>query len=96
MQSVECSNARSFPPSIRTTLKEATSGRMTLRLLHATPGYEIAGSMARLREHTAYLYQYEMADGSIGGQWFKHLEDARERFDYCVAQRAAMLAEMEG
>ena len=67
-----------------TVLRRVTKGRTEYRLVHSTPGYECAGSMARWTDER-YAVNFDM-DGSIHGRSFLDEQAARDLFDKWTKQ----------
>jgi hypothetical protein len=76
-----------LPLSTRTVLGAARTNSILFTLVHATAGYEPAGSMARWTNES-WGACYQLKDGTQGGQWFSTLQAASLKF-----KRAAVLGE---
>lgn len=69
----------------KTTLAAVPRRNGTMRLIHRTAGYQIAGSMARFdAEAWGSIYECR-TDGTTHGQWFRTEAEARARFDAIIA-----------
>lgn len=69
--------------STRTVLASAPSSRLaavTVRYLHKTSGYEIAGSAMRWTKE-AYGAIATLPDGTTHGRWYLTAAEARARFE---------------
>ncbi len=80
MKIAEYSEVEDKPSSKETTLKKRNNGGRTYRLVHRSPGWECAGSMARLRETECWSVLFYL-DGAQHGRGFSSLKDAESLFD---------------
>jgi hypothetical protein len=82
---VECQEVNDSNRAKRTVIKSARNDnlRATYTLTHTTAGYEPAGSMARYTEES-WGVLYTTDNGAMGGEWFKSLEYASNRFDAII------------
>lgn len=78
MKTVEYADVTPETRSKVTTIKTAVRG-CEYRLVHRSPGWERAGSMARIRENECWSVLFEM-NNATHGQSFGTLVEAEKRF----------------
>ena len=84
MKTAEYGEIKDQTSSKETTLKKRNNGGRTYRLVHRSPGWEPAGSMARLRETESWSVLFYL-DGAQHGRGFSSLADAETLFDKWTA-----------
>ena len=76
----EIAETKGKPWSKRTVLERHTRNGRTYELVHKSPGWETAGSMARMRDTECWSVLF-MFDGAVHEQAFKTREEATTLLD---------------